>query len=86
MNDTTVPAAWPDSILNSYTDLLTVDEASTVLKIDARSVRSLLVHANPSVRLPGVKIGTNWRIVREELRTYLLAHHNANARSSSGTA
>ena len=86
MDVTTAPARWPDSILNSYADLLTVDETSTVLNIEPRSVRSLLVHANPAVRLPGVKVGTNWRIAREELRTYLLAHHNANYSSDSGTA
>lgn len=86
MTDTTVPSRWPDSILTGYADLLTVDETSAVLNVDARFIRSLLVHTNPSVRLPGVTIGTNWRIVREELRTYLLAHYNANTFFGSGTA
>ena len=77
MDDTTSPAGWPDLMLADLGEMLTVDEISAVLSIESRTVRGLLVHANPAVRLPGVKIGTSWRIARQELRTYLVAHHNA---------
>ena len=77
---------WPDSMLGSYGDMLTVDETSAVLNIESRTVRSLLVHCNPAVRLPGVKIGTSWRIARQELRAYLVVHHNTEPSFGSRTA
>lgn len=68
---------WPDAMLRSYGHMLSVNQVAEALNLDPRIVRTLLVQTDAQKRLPGVKIGKSWRISREQLRTYLLNHHNA---------
>lgn len=79
MDEPTSTLTWPDSALSSYGDMLTVGEVSRVINLGERSVRDLLTTSDPASRLSAVRIGKNWRIPREQLRAYLLAHHNEQA-------
>ena len=56
--------------------MLTVADTARMLNLEERAIRYLLTVTNPTLQLPGVKIGKSWRIPRDELRSYLLHHHN----------
>ena len=79
MDETTALATWPDSILRHYGDMLSVADVSRALKLEPRNVRGLLTSSDAAIRLPGVKIGKSWRIARDQLRVYLLVHHNEDS-------
>ena len=46
---------------------LTVDEVAELLRVSSRTVQRLLAEG----KLPGVRIGRQWRIPRAELLAYL---------------
>lgn len=85
VSETSSGHIWPDTMLHVYGDMLSVSEVAHALNLEERNVRNLLSNSDPSVRLPGVKIGKSWRISRDQLRTYLLTHHNDDSASSSQT-
>ena len=76
VDETTVLMMWPDSMLRRYGDMLSVADVSCVLRLEPRNVRCLLTSGDAAIRLPGVKIGKSWRIARDQLRVYLIGHHN----------
>lgn len=76
VDEKSAPLAWPDAMLRPYGHMLSVNQVADVLNLDPRIVRKLLLQLDPAKRLPGVKIGKSWRISRDQLRTYLLTHHN----------
>ncbi|WP_234031372.1 helix-turn-helix domain-containing protein [Mycetocola zhujimingii] len=76
MDENQALTAWPDGMLSAYGHMLSVNQVAEVLSLDPRIVRKLLLQHDPRKRLPGVKIGKSWRISRDQLRTYLLTHHN----------
>ncbi|WP_146072779.1 helix-turn-helix domain-containing protein [Cryobacterium sp. Y62] len=76
MDETPALMMWPDSMLRRYGDMLSVADVSCVLRLERRNVRCLLTSTDATTRLPGVKIGTSWRIARDQLRAYLIGHHN----------
>jgi excisionase family DNA binding protein len=67
---------WPDSMLGTYAEMLSVNDVAHALNVQEDTVRGLLTHPNPSNRLPGVKIGKSWRISRNQLCDYLIQHNN----------
>ena len=77
---------WPDAMLRSYGHMLSVNQVAEALNLDPRIVRTLLVQTDAQKRLPGVKIGKSWRISRDQLRTYLLTHHNNDSALNSSNA
>lgn len=79
-------SSWPDTMLRAYGDMLSVSDVAHVLNLEERNVRNLLTSSAASTRLPGVKIGKSWRIARDQLRTYLLTHHNQDSALSSSVA
>ena len=48
-------------------DLMTCEEAATSLRLHARTVGRLLAQG----KLPGVKVGRQWRLRRTDLDAYL---------------
>lgn len=83
VDETTALVAWPDSMLGRYGDMLSVADVSRVLNLEPRNVRCLLTSTDSATRLPGVKIGKSWRIARDQLRIYLIFHHNEDSALSS---
>ena len=83
VDETTALAMWPDSMLRRYGDMLSVADVSCVLRLEPRNVRCLLTSSDAAIRLPGVKIGKSWRIARDQLRAYLIGHHNEDSALSS---
>ncbi|MGC5225138.1 helix-turn-helix domain-containing protein [Micromonospora sp. DT81.3] len=84
MDDTSPLMDWPDSLLREYRHMLSVRDVARALNIEESNVRSLLTAPDARTRMPGVKIGKNWRISRDQLRTYLLVHHNKNPLTRDG--
>lgn len=70
-------AQWPDTMLRHYGEMMTVRDVARALNIEEGNVRLLIRSTDPAVRMPGVKLGKSWRVAREELRQYLLDHHNS---------
>ena len=56
-------------------EFLTVDEVAELLRVSARTVQRLLKEG----KLPGVRVGRQWRIPRAELVAYLKAPTRASA-------
>ena len=56
---------------NEQPDILTAEEVAALLRLSLDSVRSLLRQR----RLPGVKIGKEWRVRRQDLDEYLRTGH-----------
>ena len=81
VEDNTPVPTWPDPMLSRYGDMLSVRDVARVLNLEEGNVRNLLLSNDTSMRLPGVKLGKSWRIARDQLRMYLLAHHNNSALS-----
>ena len=73
-------------MLHAYGEMLSVTEVARALNLEERNVRNLLTSSDPTMRMPGVKIGKSWRIARDQLRTYLLVHHNEDSTLTSPTA
>jgi excisionase family DNA binding protein len=86
VNETSAAPIWPDTMLRAYGDMLSVTEVARALNLEERNVRNLLSNGDASIRLPGVKIGNSWRISREQLRSYLLTHHNNDSALNSSNA
>jgi excisionase family DNA binding protein len=86
VNETSAAPIWPDTMLRAYGDMLSVTEVAHALNLEERNVRNLLSNSDASIRLPGVKIGKSWRISRDQLRTYLLTHHNDDSALNSSNA
>ena len=76
VNETATTAIWPDTMLRPYGEMLNVTEVAHILNMEERNVRNLLSNRDAHIRLPGVKIGKSWRISRDQLRSYLVTHHN----------
>lgn len=76
VEDNSPGRTWPDTMLSRYADMLSVRDVARVLNLEEGNVRNLLLSNDPVMRLPGVKLGKSWRIARDQLRVYLLAHHN----------
>jgi excisionase family DNA binding protein len=53
--------------LNQEYNLMTCEEAATYLRLHARTVGRLLAQG----KLPGVKVGRQWRLRRADLDAYL---------------
>jgi len=83
VDETTALVSWPDSMLSRYGDMLSVSDVSRVLNLEPRNIRCLLTSTDAATRLPGVKIGKSWRIARDQLRAYLIGHHNDESALSS---
>lgn len=84
--DVTKPTPeWPDSLLCEYGQMMSVRDVAHALNIEESNVRGLLTAASSIVRMPGVKLGKSWRVDRDQLRAYLLAHHNQPASNSAST-
>ena len=83
MNVTSPTAEWPASLLRDYGQMMRVRDVAQVLNIEESNVRALLTATHPAGRMPGVKLGKSWRIDRDQLRVYLLAHHNDRSLSST---
>ena len=83
MTETSAAPIWPDTMLRAYGDMLSVNDVADVLNLGERNVRNLLSSSDASIRLPGVKIGKSWRISRDQLRAYLLTHHNNDSTPNS---
>ena len=79
VDETTALVTWPDSMLGRYGDMLSVSDVSRALNLEPRNIRCLLTSTDAATRLPGVKIGKSWRIARDQLRTYLISHHNEDS-------
>jgi hypothetical protein len=79
VDETTALMMWPDSMSRRYGDMLSVADVSCVLRLEPRNVRCLLTNSDAGIRLPGVKIGRSWRIARDQLRAYLIGHHNVDS-------
>ncbi len=64
-------------------ELYTVDEAASILKLSAYTVRRLLREGE----LPGIKIGAGqlWRIRKDELEAYLTEHAVRSSRALERT-
>ena len=86
MDEISAAPIWPDTMLRAYGYMLSVSDVAHVLNLEERNVRNLLSNSDASIRLPGVKIGKSWRIARDQLRTYLLTHHNNDFALSSPNA
>lgn len=86
VTETSAAPIWPDTMLHAYGDMLSVTEVARALNLEERNVRNLLSSSDASIRLPGVKIGKSWRISRDQLRTYLLTHHNNDSALNSSNA
>ncbi|MDH6238562.1 helix-turn-helix domain-containing protein [Cryobacterium sp. CG_9.6] len=76
MDEITVLVTWPDSMLGRYGDMLSVSDVSHVLNLEPRNIRCLVTSTDVATWLPGLKIGKSWRIARDQLRAYLIGHHN----------
>ena len=83
MNVTSPTAEWPDSLLRDYGQMMSVRDVAQALNIEESNVRALLTATHPAGRVPGVKLGKSWRIDRDQLRVYLLAHHDDRSLSST---
>lgn len=81
VEDNSHAPTWPDTMLSRYGDMLSVRDVARALNLEEGNVRNLLLSNDTSMRLPGVKLGKSWRIARDQLRAYLLAHHNDSALS-----
>lgn len=79
---TSSPTEWPDSLLRGYAQMMSVREVAQALNIEESNVRGLLTASQAKVRMPGVKLGKSWCVDRDQLRAYLLAHHNDPSLSS----
>lgn len=73
---TSETSEWPDTLLRGYGQMMSVRDVAQALNLEETQVRYLLNAPAPEGRLPGVKIGKNWRIDQTQLREYLIAHHN----------
>ena len=83
MNVTSPTAEWPDSLLRDYGQMMSVRDVAQALNIEESNVRALLTATHPAGRMPGVKLGKSWRIDRDQLRVYPLAHHYDRSLSST---
>lgn len=82
MHVTSPTTEWPESFL-SYGQMMSVRDVALALNIEESNVRRLLTTPDRNVRMPGVKLGTSWRVDRDQLRGYLIANHNDPAVSST---
>lgn len=74
---------WPDTLLRDYGQMMSVRDVAKALNIEESNVRGLLTATHAARRMPGVKLGRSWRVDRDQLRAYLLAHHNDASLSST---
>lgn len=74
--DAATQRPWTADLLAAYPPMMTLHDAATVLNLDPRKLRSILRHPDPNTRIVATKINNLWRIPRDELATYLLAHEN----------
>jgi hypothetical protein len=77
VDDNSGEVQWPDTLLSTYGQMMTARDVALALNIEENNVRLLIRSNDPDIRMPGVKLGKSWRVAREELRRYLLAHHNS---------
>lgn len=56
--------------MTEQVELLTLEEAADLLKVDPETVRLWLKEGE----LQGVKRGTAWRVTREAIEAFLVAH------------
>ena len=63
-------------------DLLTCEEAATLLRLHVRTVGRLLKQGT----LPGVKVGRQWRLRRADLDAYLAGGASPRGKETGGTA
>jgi len=54
-------------------EILTLEETATYLRLNEQTTYRLL----RAGKLPGIKIGHQWRIVREELETFMRGETSA---------
>ena len=74
---------WPDTLLRDYGQMMSVRDVAQALNIEESNVRGLLTATHAAGRMPGVKLGRSWRIDRDQLDDYLVAHHNDRSLSST---
>jgi excisionase family DNA binding protein len=55
-------------------DVLTVEEASELLRVSVNSIRASLARG----QLPGAKVGREWRLSRQALADYLAQYAKGN--------
>lgn len=67
---------WIDEMLAEFDHFLTVKEVAVLLNVEERTIRTLLSTAVIERRMPGIKVGDQWRIPRARLREYLMIHQN----------
>ena len=77
---------WVDELLAPFEPVLSVADAAAALRVSPKTVRKLLVHRDPQRRLPAVKFGKEWRIMKPLLREYLLVHQNDSSTITKLTA
>lgn len=64
------------------TDLLTTAQVQTLLKVDRTTIYRMV----ESGRLPGIRVGKQWRFDRAEIERWLAAAADASAAGASGMA
>jgi excisionase family DNA binding protein len=68
--------------LNQEYNLMTCEEAATYLRLHARTVGRLLAQG----KLPGVKVGRQWRLRRADLDAYLAGGASPRVEHTGGAA